>query len=213
MNVNTTSSMMDGEGIVILPPDTTTAGSIVSVQLHMFEEFGKIPRLSREIVVTEKIDGTNAHIYISDDMQTVLAGSRTRFISPGKTTDNYGFAAWVEANKDELKKLGPGRHYGEWWGKGINRGYGVDDKRFSLFHPRWNDESIRPSCCLAVPTLYIGNFSQAEIEKCLLDLMMEGSKAAPGYMTPEGVIIYHTAARSYFKKTILNDEKAKGDKS
>lgn len=31
-----------------------------------FVEFPKIPRLSRDIIVTEKIDGTNAQIYLEN---------------------------------------------------------------------------------------------------------------------------------------------------
>ena len=67
-----------------------------------FIEFPKIPRLSREIVITEKIDGTNGVIYIGEDGE-FLVGSRTRWITP--ETDNHGFAKWVLANKEELLKL------------------------------------------------------------------------------------------------------------
>jgi ATP-dependent RNA circularization protein (DNA/RNA ligase family) len=55
----------------------------------VFEDFPKIARLSRECCITEKIDGTNAQVVITEDGQ-VLAGSRTRFITP--EDDNYGFA-------------------------------------------------------------------------------------------------------------------------
>jgi hypothetical protein len=40
-----------------------------------FVEFKKIPRLSRECVVTEKIDGTNGVIYIGEGGE-FLVGSR-----------------------------------------------------------------------------------------------------------------------------------------
>ena len=114
-----------------------------------FVEFPKMPRLSREIIVTEKIDGTNAQVYIGDD-GTILAGSRTRWITP--ENDNFGFAAWVRDNTDELLKLGPGSHFGEWWGAGIQRRYGLNEKRFSLFNvARWGEE--RPACCSVVPVL------------------------------------------------------------
>lgn len=46
-----------------------------------FEAFPKIPRLSRYCVITEKIDGTNAQIYIGDNGE-FAAGSRTRWITP-----------------------------------------------------------------------------------------------------------------------------------
>ena len=98
-----------------------------------FQEFQKIARLSRNCSITEKIDGTNACIYIGEDGE-FLTGSRTRWITP--EDDNYGFAKWALAHKDELMALGPGRHFGEWWGSGCQRGYGLTngEKRFSLFN-------------------------------------------------------------------------------
>src|SRR3990167_1858406 len=86
-----------------------------------FKEFPKIARLSREAIVTEKIDGTNASVFIGEDGM-FLTGSRSGWITPEK--DNYGFSRWAHVHKDELLKLGPGMHYGEWWGQGIQRKYG-----------------------------------------------------------------------------------------
>ena len=102
-----------------------------------FRPFPKIPRLSREIIITEKIDGTNASITITEDGQ-FLTGSRNRWITP--EDDNFGFSAWAHANKDVLMGLGVGTHFGEWWGHGIQRGYGLPKgrRRFSLFNVgRW----------------------------------------------------------------------------
>ena len=174
-----------------------------------FEPFPKMARLSRDIVITEKIDGTNAQVIITDDGQIGFA-SRTRLLSPEKGDDNMGFGVWGLANKDELLKLGPGRHFGEWWGGKIQRGYGLKEKRFSLFNTgRWNAENT-PSCCLIVPVLYSGLYSEAAIEGALETLRHMGSVAAPGFMDPEGIVIYHTAAGFAFKKTLKNDEKPKG---
>jgi hypothetical protein len=90
-----------------------------------FKAWPKIARLNRRMIITEKIDGTNAAVIVTEGGQ-VYAQSRTRLITPGKTTDNFGFAAWVEQNKVFLaERLGPGYHYGEWWGVGIQRGYGL----------------------------------------------------------------------------------------
>lgn len=98
-----------------------------------FVEFPKIARYSREVIVSEKIDGTNACVFIGDDGQ-FLTGSRTRWITPD--ADNYGFSRWAHEHKDELLALGPGRHFGEWWGSGCQRGYDLPkgEKRFSLFN-------------------------------------------------------------------------------
>ena len=173
-----------------------------------FVAFPKIPRLSRRCVITEKIDGTNACIFIGEDGE-FLVGSRTRWITP--ENDNYGFARWAYEHKDELLKLGPGRHFGEWWGQGIQRGYGLKEKRFSLFNTsRWMDDAVRPACCHVVPVLYDGTFDGTEIHSALVGLVLAGSAAAPGFMRPEGIVIYHTAGNLYFKKTIEKDEEPKG---
>lgn len=183
-----------------------------------FEAFPKIKRLSRECVVTEKIDGTNASVFIDPSMTAtdappvasagdfyLWAGSRSRWISPGKSTDNFSFAAWVRDNAEQLVTLGVGRHYGEWWGHGIQRGYGQTRKRFSLFNAeRWGD--TRPECCDVVPVLYRGNFETTAVDYALDSLRVDGSRAAPGFMQPEGVIVYHTAARTMFKKTLEGDQ-------
>lgn len=72
-----------------------------------FQAFPKMSRLTREVIVTEKIDGTNACIFIGEAGE-FLVGSRTRWITPEQ--DNHGFASWAYANRDELMKLGAGRH-------------------------------------------------------------------------------------------------------
>lgn len=173
-----------------------------------YPAFPKIPRLSRDIVVTEKIDGTNGLIYI-DKNNNIQAGSRNRWIIPAD--DNYGFAEWVERNKEDLLKLGRGYHYGEWYGNGIQKGYGLKEKRFALFNTyRWSDASVRPSCCDVVPVLYTGEFNTNTIGMVLSDLEATGSRINPE-VEAEGIIIFHTASGHYYKKTIRNDEKAKGE--
>lgn len=177
-----------------------------------FEGFPKIARLNRNCIITEKLDGTNASIFIGSDGQ-FLIGNRTRWITPEQ--DNYGFAKWATANKEELLKLGEGHHFGEWWGQGIQRNYSKQEKVFSLFNTsRWNDEALRPSCCSIVPTLYEGAFADNGVLKgiktSLNCLQTEGSKAAPGFMKPEGIIVWHEAARQLFKVTLEKDEEPKG---
>lgn len=172
-----------------------------------FRKFDKIARLSREIVVTEKIDGTNCLIAISEDGEFQV-GSRYGWITP--QADHMGFARWAYEHKDELMQLGKGFHYGEWWGQGIQRGYGLKEKRFSLFNTsRWSDDTVRPACCHVVPVLYTGMFDTAQIGGTLDELRVNGSVAAPGFMQPEGVVIYHTAGNVYFKKTIVGDYQPK----
>lgn len=172
-----------------------------------FTPFPKLSRWSREIVITEKLDGTNASIYIDDD-GTFLTGSRTRWITP--EDDNYGFSRWAHANKDELMKLGPGHHFGEWWGQGIQCGYGLKEKRFSLFNTHSWNSSNTPECVSVVPLLYVGPNTEEAILLSLASLAQVGSLAAHGFMQPEGIVIYHTASKTSFKKTIKKDESPKG---
>ena len=124
----------------------------------VFVGFPKLTRLSKGAIITEKLDGTNAQILIMPD-GLVVAGSRNRYLTVDD--DNFGFAKWVKANEEELRAgLGVGRHFGEWWGLGIQRGYGLQEKRFS-------------------------------------------SVASPGFMNPEGVVVF--AGGALFKKTFGGD--------
>jgi len=171
-----------------------------------FIEFPKMPRLSREVIVTEKIDGTNAQIFISEAGE-IRAGSRNRWITVDD--DNYGFAKWVAEHEKELTALGPGRHFGEWWGRGIQRNYSLPERRFSLFNvSRWDNDD-RPACCHVVPTLFRGDFTQQAWSKPLSELAKNGSVASPGFMNPEGIVLFHTAGNFGFKKTIHKDESPK----
>lgn len=174
-----------------------------------FEGFPKLFRFNREIVVTEKLDGTNAQIYITDDSQFIV-GSRNKYITPND--DNAGFAKWAHAHKDELiAGLGPGRHFGEWWGRGIQRGYGLQDKVFSLFNTaRWGDDSVRPECCSVVPVLWTGALCDFNARGVLDELAAGGSIAAPGFMKPEGIVVFHTAANQAFKMTLDANDAHKG---
>lgn len=189
-----------------------------------FMEFPKLARLSRECIITEKIDGTNAQVFIKDD-GTMLIGSRTRWITPEQ--DNHGFARWAMEHRDELLQLGPGRHFGEWWGSGIQRGYGLSkgEKRFSLFNvARWclhgetpqrivtadprieKYQEVLPPCCHLVPVLRRGIFNTEMCESALHELRERGSLAAPGFMKPEGIVCFHVAGNFGFKKTLEKDE-------
>lgn len=183
-----------------------------------FKAWPKIARLNREVIITEKLDGTNAAIIIEGE--EFGAQSRNRLITP--EDDNYGFARWAYENKEALiSMLGEGRHFGEWWGAGIQRGYGLknNDKRFSLFNiDRYKDVdfSALPNVGL-VPQIKIydveGNSTPIYIDEANIfvdELKQNGSLAVPGYMNPEGIVVFHTASNSLFKVTCIDDEKPKG---
>ena len=191
-----------------------------------FQEFASISRLSRDMIVTEKIDGTNAQVHITKDGR-IFAGSRNRWITP--EADNFGFARWVAEHADELRALGPGSHYGEWWGAGIQRRYGLTEKRFSLFNVgRWTSprntslfDTVGVAsdqltvcnevpCCHVVPVLSRWTFDTARVDQVLSWLAEYGSAAAPGFMKPEGIVVFHTKSGTLFKKTL---DKNDGHKS
>ena len=223
-----------------------------------FQKFNKIPRLSRDCTISEKLDGSNAQLLIYNideelmfpfinqdpisqlfinkyslyekDGFHIFAGSRKRWLDCSSKGDNHGFAKWVKANAEELLKLGEGRHFGEWYGKGIQRNYGLDEKRFALFNvgkwhksgeekrlisidPKTEEERYTeeaPKCCDVVPIIYEGMFDTNSIENFIQELEGCGSYAVPGFMNPEGLVIYHKASGKLFKKTIKDDEKPKG---
>lgn len=204
-----------------------------------YPAFGKIPRWHREVVLTEKLDGTNGLVVVNppgadwpegrtrpprskllDDGTEVAAGSRKRWVNP--QSDNHGFAQWVWDNAKELATLGRGFHYGEWYGKGVNRGYGLTEKRFALFNvAKWGDQlegdnaepkATRPDCCEVVTVLSRCDASELNdvLGYWLKILEVEGSAHVPGYNRPEGIVLYHTAGNHLYKVTLEGD-RAKTD--
>lgn len=189
------------------------AGSSEKPKAPQFEPWAKIPRLRRDIIVTEKIDGTNAQLLIQED-GTIWAGSRNRWLgyvdaqSAEILGDNFGFFAWVRENHHALLALGVGRHYGEWYGKGVQRTYGMTEKRLALFNV-WREDPL-PAGAELVPVLYRGPWDEYDVNASIKALKLTGSIAVPGFMQPEGVVIYHMAAHARYKVLCDNDDLPKG---
>lgn len=176
-----------------------------------FKPWPKMTRVEnrRTPIFTEKIDGTNACVVISfadaNDKtiytsltevgpMSIWAQSRTRFITPDD--DNFGFAAWVRDNAEALLKLGEGYHFGEWWGRGIQRTYGLEERRFSLFDTRrWHNDNPPPEPCHLVPILT----DVTTIAEARDWLVTNGSAAAPGWMKPEGAVMFDLDTKTPFK--------------
>lgn len=208
-----------------------------------FTEFEKISRLNREVMVTEKIDGTNGQVYIrpisefdklemgydtqievNGEPHLIRAGSRNRWVLHLGSDDNNGFGRWVHQYAHELAALGAGAHFGEWWGQGIQRKYGLTEKRWSLFNVgRWaqhddprplvDEKQFRaPKCCHVVPLVLVGTGFDV-VYQAIERLKAEGSMAAPGFMKPEGVVAFHTHARELFKMTIEKDTEHKWERA
>lgn len=189
----------------------------------IFEPFPRIGRLKRDCTITEKVDGTNAQI-VFDYLGNLLVGSRKREIFPngtegkGNACDNYGFARWAYNNKVELfAYLGPGRHYGEWTGPGIGRGYGLAENRLYLFNTFRHDAPPRELQLLGldvVPVLYQGPFLSDVIDITMQGLHDNGSligRDTEHFPNPEGIIIYHHGTRTYAKYTFEHDATGKGE--
>lgn len=173
-----------------------------------FREFPKIPRLNRDVIITEKIDGTNAAVVVTDG--GVYAQSRKRIITPGD--DNFGFAGWVAQNAEALASvLGPGWHYGEWYGLGIQRGYGLTERRFALFNPdRYAEAPSQLERVDVVPVLARHTFTDNIVKYALHQLREDGSQLVPGFKPAEGIVVYHTAGRHTYKVLLENDDIPKG---
>lgn len=197
-----------------------------------FEPWPKMARLFKDdMVITEKIDGTNSCVLIEPyvggnqhpqsllvvDIEgnkwEVAAQSRTRLIDP--KNDNMGFAKYVWDNAAAfVLTLGAGRHFGEWWGSGIQRGYGLPkgEKRFSLFNThRWAHLShVIPLTSVPnlyrVPILYKGPFDTEKIVETKQTLQDGGSWAALTFPRPEGVVVFHEASQHAYKSLLEGDD-------
>lgn len=199
-------------------------------ELAAFEAYKKIPRLHGDVHVTEKLDGTNACFELAqtDAGYVVGACSRNRRLFElelgwdGLPTsaprwdgkgDNAGFGAWVLDNLDGLRRLGYGRHFGEWYGQGIQRGYGLDHKRFALFRAPKN--GVPEGCPVSVvPELDVwGEFDTGRLALLMAELRLTGSHAAPGFMNPEGIVIFHARSGQLFKYTFESGPKGTTDES
>lgn len=194
-----------------------------------YPKFGSIPRWYKDFTISEKIDGSNGLIAVFEEgieydllrtdgiepvafheSYAIFAGSRNRWLSAEKTKDNAGFAQWVREHSADASLLGPGLHYGEWYGRGIQRGYGLDHKRFALFNThRWG--TSRPDNFDVVPVLWQGSGDdiQSGIDEAITQLFLKGSALVEGYRNPEGLVIYSHENRVYWKKTLDNDRSPK----
>ncbi|MFK0015800.1 RNA ligase family protein [Streptomyces sp. NPDC091027] len=207
-----------------------------------FTPWPKIPRFNREFVITEKIDGTNAQVAIrklaahedssrfmnahgynvvakEDGLYVLRAGSRKRWIAPNRqkldgteALDNFGFAAWVADNASALTNLGEGTHYGEWYGRSIQHGYGMTDRKLALFNTtRWGPAGQglpegSPPELTVVPELarVRGHLLNETIRDCMRLLRTVGSAAETGAKA-EGVVIYSVESRTAYKALLEND--------
>lgn len=174
----------------------------------MFKEWPKIPRYKGlHVIITEKIDGTNACV-INDDLTVVGTQSRSKIITP--ENDNYGFANWVKSNGEVLVQLGRGYHYGEWAGPGIQKNpLNLEHKTFFLFNTkRWTNPEIAPYFPVhpqltTVPVLYEGDYSEVDVNKIMVELRERRIKDG---QFPEGIVLYFPVMDAMMKYTYDHQE-------
>lgn len=189
--------------------------------------WSKISRFQRDWEITEKVDGTNGILLWHDEYHpefclgqdsllnlgtgedTLLylyAGSRTRWLTVKE--DNHGFAKWAQEWGPFLATLGKGRHFGEWYGSGIQRGYGLVEKRFALFDVNKYEKRMMPPGVDVVPLLgrHNGANINEQIADCLDFLRDEGSLISKGYSQPEGIVLRHSQSGERFKVLCEGDE-------
>lgn len=165
-------------------------------------EFRKWPKIKRfldvDMIVTQKLEGTNAQILFEEVEQPIndfiyRAGSRNRWLTEDK--DNFGFYQWVQENAAQLyRALGPGRHYGEWCGFGIQNSEGLDERKFFSFNPFLEVPEDAQHLVQPVPLLYHGEFDLTVLYHILKDLKANGSKVN-GFHPVEGVIVNLSGTR------------------
>ena len=196
-----------------------------------FKPFPKIPNLDNmKVVVTQKLHGTNASLWIDKlDGTEVLSEAQKDFITtdgkylvmPAKRTsfinlysDNFGFAKFTHENRDALAvALGEGTWFGEWVGPGINSGEGLREKRLALFSIHLKEKvwqmkkaNLWPERVDLVPVLFEGKAVDLGTSIIMSELTRNGSRYAPGFMRPEGIVIHILGTGISFKEVFELEE-------
>ena len=174
-----------------------------------YSSFPSIERLENiYCIISEKIDGTNGLIEINET--NVRFGSRNRYIS--FSDDNAGFANFFkdyEARfKDAAKDITtdesyPLRIYGEWFGCGIQRNYGLKDKLFMPFSSFYGEKLIEYQVpnVITPNIMYTGKFSMEIVDTCMQQLKLNGSGVVKDYKQPEGIVIFFPKYNFRLKET------------
>ena len=195
-----------------------------------YPSFSSIERLENiYCIISEKIDGTNGLIEIQNKANNsntgsmiVKFGSRNRYIS--FSDDNAGFANFFRHYEKKFKNMAkeiiassynedsqtdeiptenyPLRIYGEWFGKGIQRGYGLKDKFFMPFSTFYAEKLIEYQVPNIVKPniMYTGKFSQEIADTCMQTLT-NGSLIIPEFKRPEGIVIHFPKYNFRLKQT------------
>ena len=195
-----------------------------------YASFPSIERLENiYCVISEKVDGTNSLIEINEVFPVgepkeiqVRFGSRNRYIT--FNNDNAGFANFFRHYEARFKDVAadiilkelevsgetltecqeqyPLRIYGEWFGSGIQRGYGLKDKFFMPFSTFYAEKLIEYQVpnIIKPNIMYTGKFSQ-EIADICMQTLTNGSLVIPEFKRPEGIVIHFPKYNLRLKQT------------
>lgn len=156
------------------------------------KKFGKIPRLGNlNVVITEKLDGTNGVVWVSPDKSLLHAGSRNKWLT--ENDDNAGFYKFCTENAEALLRLDPGYHYGEFVGPGIQKNrYGLAEKQFFLFDTRLEERYADHPCIHTVPLIDTATFDNIKVPE-------RGTLSKIGLSIVEGYMLYIPQLHQYIK--------------
>jgi len=188
-----------------------------------FQKWPKIKRVHKvDMVITQKMNGTNGQILFEDNGDFMI-GSRNQWLSMHQ--DNFGFYHWAHAHITELFDIfGPGRHYGEWCGPGIQNGEGLKERVFFSFNPFLEKpHTVEWMNVEPVPLLRHGRWGPNEMDIALAHLDIFGSAVSRRYyilgqnclVEPEGIVVnidgkrfkaYLSDYQNYYLKTEHSNE-------
>lgn len=140
------------------------------------------------VVITEKIHGFNARLGRTQD-GVAWVGSRNQVVDPEKDR-LQGFVPWALS---VIEHVPPGYTvYGEWAGKGIQKGLDYGAPRFFAFGLRYLGEPVQPLIdtiatlipCDIAPVLYEGPLPSVEV----LDALRRG-RSLLAEQDREGIVI------------------------
>ena len=205
--------------------------NILELVMSNYASFPSIERLENiYCVISEKVDGTNGLIEINEVFPVgepkeiqIRFGSRNRYIT--FNNDNADFANFFRHYEARFKDVAadiilkelevsgetltecqeqyPLRIYGEWFGSGIQRGYGLKDKFFMPFSTFYAEKLIEYQVPNIVKPniMYTGKFNKLTADMCMNTLAIHGSGIIKDYKRPEGIVIHFPKYNFRLKQT------------
>ena len=165
--------------------------------MHQFKRLRR-SALFRDVTISEKIDGTNAQVFVVAEDRgrrqpgRGLGGSlRKRTTSVSRRGSPIMLTSCASSAQDVISA--------EWYGRGIQRRYGLQDRRFALFNSCTDGPRSARRAAAIVPVLTTRTMGADVVSECLETLRSGGSLARSGFHAPGGIVIYHHASGGMFR--------------